>query len=91
MRRVSANHVSLTDHARERILARRIPHRAIWGALDHPFATRILPDGREMRTVPATVQRRRAWVSVVFERRDPGRMVVITAYPRTRRRRLPRV
>ena len=85
MPRVDLRRVSLTDHARKRILGREIPHDAIWGAVDHPFATRILPDGREVRTAPATVRSRRAWVSVVLERRDALHLRVITAYPRGRR------
>ena len=80
------NRVRLTDHARKRIFRRDIPHRAIWGAVDHPFATRRLPDGREVRTVSATVRNRRSWVSVVLERISHGHVLVITAYPRARRR-----
>ena len=86
MPRVPVNRIRLTDHARERIYARRIPHDAIWGALDHPFSTQILPDGLEVRTVPATVRSRWTWVSVVLGRLKRGGMVVITAYARTRRR-----
>ena len=82
---MSVNHVRLTDHARERIIGRKIPHRAIWGALDRPFTTRPLPGGREVRTVPARLRSRRAWVSVVVERMGPDDVRVITAYPRGHR------
>ena len=86
MPNVDGNRVSLSDHARKRILGRQIPHQAIWVALDHPFATRVRPDGSEIRTAAATVHSRRAWVSVVLERMSARHLRVITAYPRTRRR-----
>ena len=89
MPRIGVNQIRLSDHARQRIIGRQIPHGAIWGAVDHPFSTAVTAEGRGIRTAPAVVGARRTWISVVLERLDPRRLVVITAFLGGRRRTGP--
>ena len=80
----AGRYVALSRHAWERIHARAVPQQAVRAAIEDPFSTRELEDGRVLCSVPAPVRSRWAWVQVVLRREDDGRLVVITVYPRER-------